>query len=67
MGEVDLLTNSTLGATLIFFGSSSAPQQTQNMSHQLQISPLGRQTPGTHQQLQSSPSASRHQAAEVQS
>ena len=50
MGEVDLLTNSSLGATLIFFGSSSAPQQTQNMSHQLQISPLGRQTAGTHQQ-----------------
>ena len=55
MGEVDLFSNSSLGAISIFFVNSSVPKQTPNTAQQLQTSPLGRQTPGTNPQLQSSP------------
>jgi hypothetical protein len=53
--EVDLFSNSSLGASLIFFGSNFSPAQTPNLTQQLQTSLLGRQTPGTNWQLQSRP------------
>lgn len=55
MGRVDLFSNSSLGASLIFFGRSSVPQQTPNSIQQLQTSLLCRQTTGMNQQLQSRP------------
>jgi hypothetical protein len=53
IGEVDLFSNSSLGASSIFSGSSSVLWQTPNMTQQPQTSPLGRQMPHMNQQLQS--------------
>jgi hypothetical protein len=52
MRKMDLFSNTSLEVNLIFLHSSSVPQKTPNKIQQLF---LGRQTPGTKEQLPSSP------------